>query len=147
MSCLDMVSSCHNLWVDATPSPCVAEIYPLSQIVGMDSADKNGGPNNLRAWREHRGLTQEQLAARVVPPTSTNMIQYLESGERGLSLKWLRRLADALETTPGFLADHDPSDVPDAEVFDIWAHRLDRDGRRQLKRIAEALSKTGTDDQ
>lgn len=111
----------------------------------MDSSDKNGGPNHLRAWRTHRGLTQQALADKVVPVTTANMIQYLEAGERALSLKWLRRLADALDTTPGHLADHDPKDVADAEVFDFWAQKLDRDQRRQLTRIAEALTKTGTD--
>lgn len=111
----------------------------------MDSSDKNGGPNNLRAWREHRRMTQAELAAAVKPPTNTNMIQYLESGERGLSLKWLRRLADALETTPGHLADYDPKEVRDAEIFDFWTRRLDRDQRHQLVLIAEALTKTGTE--
>lgn len=112
----------------------------------MESDDKNGGPNNLKAWREHRHLTQAELAAKVKPPTNTNMIQYLENGERGLSLKWLRRLADALETTPGHLADYDPKDVRDAEIFDFWTGKLGRDQRRQLVLIAEALIRTDADD-
>lgn len=111
----------------------------------MESDDKNGGPNNLRAWRLHRGLTQEDLAKAVNPPTTTNMIQYLESGERGLSLKWLRRLADALNTTPGHLADFAPNeDRAQAELLDLWAHKLDREQRKQLYTIARAL--TGTND-
>ena len=118
------------------------QILAPCQIVGMDSFDKNGGPNNVAAWRKHRGMTQAELAAKVVPPTNTNMIQYLESGERGLSLKWLRRLADALDTTPGHLADHLPEQ---AEVLDFWSKRLDKEELRQLSRIAEAL-KTGTND-
>lgn len=90
-------------------------------------------------------MTQEQLAKAVEPPTNTNMIQYLENGERGLSLKWLRRLADALDTTPGHLADHSPGDDPyEAELLDMWAHKLDKEKRRQLTDIARAL--TGTDD-
>lgn len=121
----------------------MAEDFAPWHFAGVDTDDKNGGPNNLRAWRLHRGMTQEQLAAKVTPPTTANMIQYLENGERGLSLKWLRRLSDALDTTAGHLADYDPSDVPDAEIFDLWSKRLDRDQRRQLARIAEAL--TGTD--
>lgn len=109
----------------------------------MDSGDKNGGPNNLRAWRIHRGLSQAALAAKVVPSTNSNMIQYLESGERALSLKWLRRLADALDTTPGHLADHLPEQ---AEVLNFWSKKLDQDELRQLSRIADAITKTGTDD-
>jgi transcriptional regulator with XRE-family HTH domain len=138
-----MTAHCHSLWVNATHDPCVARDLPPWHFAGVESDDKNGGPNNLRAWRVHRGLSQAALAEKV--GTTTNMIQYLESGERGLSLKWLRRLADALETTPGHLADYDPNDVRDAEIFDFWTGKLDRDQRRQLAAIAEALTKTGTE--
>lgn len=106
-----------------------------------DSDDKNGGPNYLRAWRLKRKKTQEELAKDV--GTSPNMIQYLESGERGLSAKWLRRLSEPLNTTPGMLLETDPDNV-DMEIHDLWAHKLDRDQRRQLRAIAEALVKTGT---
>lgn len=104
--------------------------------------DKNGGPNHLREWRTFRKLTQEQLAERV--GTNPNMIQYLETGERGLSAKWLRRLAPALETTPGMLLDHDPHQL-DADIIDIWAHAGVRE-RRQLSEIAKTIVRTGTND-
>lgn len=146
MSVLNMTAQCHSLKVDASHSACVAEDFRPWQFVPVESDDKNGGPNNLRAWRLHRKLSQADLASKVEPPTNANMIQYLESGERGLSLKWLRRLADALDTTPGHLADHSPADIPDAEVFDFWTQKLNRDQRLQLSRIAEALTKTGTED-
>jgi transcriptional regulator with XRE-family HTH domain len=116
----------------------------------MDSDDKNGGPNNLRAWRLHCRLSQEQLAAKVVPPTSTNMIQYLESGERGLSLKWLRRLADAMEIPTGYLADMVPPETAaEAERINFWSKKLDKDELRRLAKIAEdwATEKTGTADE
>lgn len=112
---------------------------------GMDSDDKNGGPNNLRAWRMKKGLTQQELADAVEPKTTANMIQYLESGERGLSLKWLRRLADAMEMSVGHLADHHPDDI-ETDVLDFWTQKLDREQKRQLAAIAEALIKTGTND-
>jgi transcriptional regulator with XRE-family HTH domain len=108
----------------------------------MDSADKNGGPNYLRAWRTFRKMTQEALAEKV--GTNANMIQYLETGERGLSAKWLRRLAPALDTTPGMLLDHDPHDL-DSDVIDIWVHAAERE-RRQISDVAKALLKTGTSD-
>lgn len=110
----------------------------------MESDDKNGGPNNLRAWRLHRKLSQAELADRVEPKTTANMIQYLESGERGLSLKWLRRLADALDTTPGHLADHLPAQ---AEVLSFWSQKLDREELRQLSKIADALTKPGANEE
>lgn len=105
-------------------------------------SDKNGGPNFLRAWRIFRKLTQEQLAEKV--STNPNMIQYLETGERGLSAKWLRRLAPALDTTPGMLLDHDPGEL-DADIIDIWAHAGSRE-KRQLSEIAKTIVRTGTHD-
>lgn len=61
---------------------------------------KNGGPNYLRQWREYRRMTQEELTGAMDPPTTGSVISLLEDGERGLSLKWLRRLAPALRTRP-----------------------------------------------
>jgi transcriptional regulator with XRE-family HTH domain len=117
----------------------------------MESADKNGGPNYLRAWRlfrpgkDGKPMTQEELASRVKPPTNANMIQYLETGERGLSAKWLRRLADALGTTPGMILEHDPNEL-DSDVVDIWVNGDPRQ-RMQLTEIAKALLRTGAKDQ
>ena len=107
----------------------------------MDSTDKNGGPNHLRAWREFRNLTQGDLAERV--GTNANMIGYLEAGERGLSAKWLRRLAPALGTTPGFLLDHDPNTL-DNDIIEIWANADSRQ-KKQISVIAETIVKNGTD--
>lgn len=127
---------------DASPNYhrlCGAFSVTDCDIDRMDDS-KNGGPNFLKAWREFRGLTQQELADRV--ETNANMIGYLESGERGLSAKWLRRLAPALETTPGMLLDHDPQEL-DSDIIDIWAH-ADRRQQRQLTDIAKTLVKTGT---
>lgn len=104
--------------------------------------DKNAGPNHLRAWREYRKLTQAELAEKV--GTNQNMIAYLESGDRALSAKWLRRLAPHLKTTPGHLLDHDPSEMS-ADILDIWS-AADGLQRRQIADIARAIVRTGTDD-
>ena len=74
-------------------------------------ADDRGASrrNYLRAWREYRGLTQAQLAAMI--GTEGSVISLLESGDRELSDKWLRRVAPALGTTPGFLLDYSPPDL------------------------------------
>lgn len=106
----------------------------------MESDDKNGGPNYLAAWREFRKSTQAALAEKV--GTNANMIGYLESGERGLSAKWLRRLAPALNTTPGMLLDHDPRNLT-ADIIDIWANADSRQ-KRQLSDIARTLLADGT---
>lgn len=103
--------------------------------------DKNLGPNHLKAWREFRELSQEDLAEKV--DTTASQISMLETGERGLSAKWLRKLAPALGTTPGHLLDHDPQTI-DNDVFDIWME-IDRRDRDTALRVLRSF-KTGTSD-
>lgn len=103
--------------------------------------DKNGGPNHLRAWREFMKMTQEELAAACEPPTTGSVISLLEEGERGLSLKWLRRLAPALKTRPGFLADYDPGDM-DTRAQEMIA-RLEPDQLEQVQQIISTFLKAG----
>jgi transcriptional regulator with XRE-family HTH domain len=81
------------------------------QTANMDDADQILDPsgNNLRAWREHRRMTQEELAAAV--GTTGAVISLLESGGRKLSTKWLYRLAPALRIQAGFIVDYDPNKI------------------------------------
>lgn len=53
--------------------------------------------NPLKAWREHRRLTQQALATAAGLPQST--IARLESGERKGTVAQMRRLAHALGIT------------------------------------------------
>lgn len=98
--------------------------------------------NYLRAWREYRRLTQEQLAASLEPPTTGSVISLLEAGGRKLSPKWLRRLAPALGTTPGFLLDHDPNSLP-TDFLDVIS-RIPDERRNQALAILETFTRTGT---
>lgn len=52
------------------------------------------GQHPVRAWREHRRLTQDALAAAV--KLSTLYLSQIEGGKRGGSMKTLRRIATAL---------------------------------------------------
>jgi transcriptional regulator with XRE-family HTH domain len=79
---------------------------------------RSGIRNYLRAWREHRGLTQAKLAEAI--GTTGAVISLLESGERGLSDKWLRKIAPVLGTRPGHLLEVDPEAVGD-DILEIWA--------------------------
>lgn len=97
----------------------------------MESADRQAG-NNLRAWREFRQMSQAALAEHA--GTTASVISLLETGDRKLSPKWLSRLAPALNTTPGFLLDHDPKDLP-TDVLEIWADIPGEDRPRALKVI------------
>lgn len=95
--------------------------------------------NHLKAWRKFRKLTQEQLAFAIEPPTTKQVIQAIETGERGLSDKWLRRLAPALGTTPGFLLDHAPDELP-TEFLDVL-DRIPADQRDQALAVLKTFAK------
>lgn len=97
--------------------------------------------NHLRAWREFRHLTQDELAAAV--ETNASVISLLESGARKLSPKWLRRLAPVLNTSPGYLLDHDPNDLPTA-ILDVWAE-IPTDQREQALKVLQSFRRTGTE--
>jgi transcriptional regulator with XRE-family HTH domain len=99
-------------------------------------------PNNLRAWRKHNRLTQQELADAV--GTTKSVISDLERGVVQLSDKWLRRLAPVLKTQPGHILDYDPADL-DSDIIEIWAHLGERD-RDMARRMLQGLRRTGTDD-
>ncbi len=92
--------------------------------------------NFLRAWREHRGMTQSKLAEMV--DTTGAVISLLESGDRGLSDKWLRRLAPVLGTTPGHLLDVHPDEAPN-DYEQIWA-RIPEDRRGHALEVLKTFS-------
>jgi transcriptional regulator with XRE-family HTH domain len=97
--------------------------------------------NNLRAWREHRGMTQEALAAAV--GTTGAVISLLESGDRKLSTKWLHRLAPALGIQAGFLVDYDPRklDSSSLELIETVSAIADADKPTAL-RVLQGFRKT-----
>ncbi len=74
---------------------------------------------------------------------TAGMVSDLANSKRALSAKWLRRLADALHTTPGLLLDHDPQDL-DSDIIEMWVNASAAQ-RRQLKDVAQALVRTGTE--
>jgi transcriptional regulator with XRE-family HTH domain len=110
----------------------------------FDSCDTDAG-NLLHAWREHRGLTQEELAEKV--GTYSGQISLLENGKRQLSVKWLYRLADALDITPGWLVDHHPNDIS-SDIYDIWGRipEPQKQHARDVMMTFQHFPKNGTDD-
>jgi transcriptional regulator with XRE-family HTH domain len=79
---------------------------------------RNPERNHLKAWREHRGMTQARLAEAI--GTTGAVISLLESGDRRLSDKWLLKIAPVLNTRPGHLLELDPSEAGN-DILDIWA--------------------------
>lgn len=105
-----------------------------------NGAVANDERNHLRAWREKRGLSQDELADKV--GTTKSVISLLENEKRPLSSKWLRKFAEALDTKPGYILDYDPNDIS-SDVFDIW-DRIDTSDRAQAARVLSTFAKTGT---
>lgn len=132
-----MPSSSHN--VKASASPNLHAFAKALCLASSHNAGMAGEKNYLKAWREFRQLSQEALAEKV--GTTGSVISMLENGNRGLSDKWLRKLAPVLETTPGHLLDHHPEDM-DADIHDIWA-KIDPSDREQAARILRTFARTG----
>ena len=102
-----------------------------------DDTDKNGGPNHLRAWMRYRKVKGAELAEALGGNVTPGMVSDLANSKRALSAKWLRRIAPILETTPGMLLDHDPTEVS-ADLIDIWSS-ANTERRRQLVDVAKAI--------
>lgn len=119
----------------------MAEVcYPSNDYVFAAAHIANMADRNyLQQWREYCGFTQEELAEKV--GTTKSVISLLENEKRPLSSKWLRRLADALKTTPGRILDVDPNETG-AEILNIWDH-MKNDDRERAVRLLRSL--TGTD--
>lgn len=111
------------------------------RLHNVDMVEKPPFPNHLRAWREFRHLTQDELAEMVGSSKAT--IGHLENGVRRLSDKWLTPLAKALNTSPGYILDHDPNDLPTA-VLDVWAD-IPTEQREQALKVLQSFRRTGTD--
>ncbi|MEP2737308.1 MAG: helix-turn-helix transcriptional regulator [Erythrobacter sp.] len=56
--------------------------------------------NRIRDIRKAKGMTLAHLAEACDPPTTAQTIGRLETGMRNLSIKWMDRIAGALEVDP-----------------------------------------------
>src|SRR4051794_29881774 len=93
----------------------------------------------IAQWREHRHMTQEQLAARL--DMTQSHLSMLENAKRGYTQETLEAVADALQTDVASLLMRDPTE-PDA-IWSIWDSAKPGQ-RRQIVEIAKTLVKTGT---
>lgn len=102
---------------------------------------KHAKPDHyLREWREDRKLTQEALADLV--GTSKSVISELESSTKGLSNKWLGRLAPVLKTTKGAILDFHPNLV-DMEMLQYFLGVGSQDRDQAIKILKTFNKKTG----
>ena len=84
----------------------------------------------IREVRRARRLTLQDVADRCDPPTTPQTIGRLETGSRTVSMRWLSRIADALQVEASDLVHlPDREDVPVAATLDHdGAHAPRREG-------------------
>jgi transcriptional regulator with XRE-family HTH domain len=68
--------------------------------------------NRIRDIRKQKGLTLADLAEACTPPTTPQTVGRLETGMRNLSLKWMERIAAALEVDPEMLVRSEKAGHP-----------------------------------
>ncbi|MDZ4308721.1 helix-turn-helix transcriptional regulator [Allopontixanthobacter sp.] len=68
--------------------------------------------NRIRDIRKEKGWTLADLAEACDPPTTAQTIGRLETGMRNLSIKWMDRIAAALEIEPELLVRSEASAHP-----------------------------------
>lgn len=124
-------------------NPPVA-IQNVAMAKGLKKTAKPKHPHHyLMEWREFRHMTQEQLAASLKPPTTASVISLLENRERGLSNKWLERLAPVLGTKKGFILDVDPNSVS-TSVLEIFGSLSATDQKQALDILETFKRRTGS---
>jgi transcriptional regulator with XRE-family HTH domain len=94
----------------------------------------------IRAWREKRGHTQDDMIGRLEAIGTKLTAASLSRIERGIqpySQDVLEAIAEALNVTAADLIENNP-DVPEAEIVDL-VRRLDERDRRQAESVLKAM--------
>lgn len=82
------------------------------------SASAERKPTFIKAWRLHRGLTQQEVADRL--GTSKQSISRIEGGQQTYTQESLEGLATILDCSPADLISRDPNDEFDlGSLFDL----------------------------
>ncbi len=92
--------------------------------------------NRIRDIRKAKGMTLADLAEACAPPTTAQTIGRLETGMRNLSIKWMDRIAAALDVDPQSLVRSDDSPAPKVVAV------LGDSGPEALKKEADAVLPT-----
>ncbi|MEQ9047738.1 MAG: helix-turn-helix transcriptional regulator [Sneathiellaceae bacterium] len=81
---------------DAAKTPPAAPAKPARSRAAAARPAAADGPRqaSVRVWREHRGITQDELARRV--GLSKSFLSEIENGKKTGSIKTLRAIAEAL---------------------------------------------------
>lgn len=97
-------------------------------------------PTYIRAWREKRGHTLDDMVGRLdaigVKATGASLSR-IERGIQPYSQDILEAIAQALNVTVADLIENNP-DVPEAEIIDFFRH-LDAREIRQAESVIKAM--------
>ena len=86
--------------------------------------------NRIRDIRKGKGMTLADLAAACEPPTTAQTIGRLETGMRNLSIKWMDRIAAALEIDPQTLVRSEQQGAPKV-VATLTEHGAEAEGKEK----------------
>lgn len=105
-------------------------------------------PTFIRAWRTHRGLSLEALAARVEEILGRNMthatLSRIERGKIAYTQPVLEAIASALLCEPADLLIRNPLDKSAPWSILDQLKKADPDARARIMAVVDALAKTGT---
>lgn len=93
----------------------------------------------IKAWRKHRGMTQEQLAE-VIETTKGN-ISLIERGVRPWNQRTLEAIAEALGCSTVDLLTRDPSEP--MPIWEVW-DKIDERDRPTARIVLEGLAEKST---
>ena len=92
--------------------------------------------NRIRDIRKQKGMTLADLAEACDPPTTPQTVGRLETGMRNLSLKWMERIAAALDVEADMLVRSERAGHPQIVA------KLANDGPEALSRTRDAILST-----
>lgn len=92
--------------------------------------------NRIRDIRKQKGWTLADLADACTPPTTPQTVGRLETGMRNLSLRWMERIAAALDVDPEVLVRSENTEHPQVVAS------LGRDGAEALVSPRDAILAT-----
>ena len=98
-----------------------------------------GADHNLRAWRLHAAMSVEDLAGALEVPVE--VVRAWEDGSTDLSEKWLRKIAQVFDATPGSILDVDPASAPPG-LLTLWRDTAVQ--QRETARRLQALNARAT---
>lgn len=100
------------------------------------------GPTYIRAWREHRNLSQDRLVERMrelVDTFSKSTLSRIERSRQAYTQPVLEALAICLGCEPADLIMRDPN----SPIWSIWdsLRTLEPDQQQQVARIIETFKR------